>query len=150
MSNDDFWTAEEREALRDVPGLTAEEDDAVLDALAPFMAARERQASAGCCACHGPAAAARDDLAETLRLRSEALNRVAAENEALRARLAKVEALCDAPPLLMSGIERDLEREPRRRGGEVRYYPAHPGVGSSGCPGDNLTDWLDQLREALS
>ena len=39
----------------------------------------------------------RDDLAETLRLRSEALNRVAEENEALRARLAKALAEQEAP-----------------------------------------------------
>src|SRR5690606_19102946 len=40
--------------------------------------------------------AERDDLATTLRLRSEALNRVGEENEALRARLAKVEAVRDS------------------------------------------------------
>lgn len=40
------WTDAEREALRDVPGLTAEEDDAILDALAPSRAARDAQVAA--------------------------------------------------------------------------------------------------------
>lgn len=55
------WDEEAREALRAVPGLTAEEDDAILTALAPVVAAEVARAEA-----RGKVAALRavaDDLA---------------------------------------------------------------------------------------
>lgn len=112
------WSDAERDAVAKVvrPFMHLPVVDRVahvaLRALGPFVAAREAQAASGCCACHGPAAAERDQLAETLRLRSEALDRVVAENERLRADLdAAREAYSIANEQMAGATERAAERD---------------------------------------
>ena len=73
-----------------------------------------------------------------------------AERDALLAKVAAVEALADSPPLIVSAIEQDERRTPTGRGGIVRFTPATVGHGASGCPGDNVTGWLSDLRAALA
>src|SRR5690606_31223582 len=68
----------------------------------------------------------------------------------LREQLAKVEAAVETMPILLSAIERDLNRTPSARGGEVHFHPGTPKRGKCGCPGDNITRWLDELRAALT
>lgn len=63
--------------------------------------------------------------------------------------LAELRKLLEFEPLIVSAVRKDLERSPQERGGELRFLPSAPGYGASGCPGDNLTDWLDQLSGLL-
>lgn len=73
--------------------------------------------------------------------------------EAARARAevqaAVVAALRNAP-MIVTAVARDLERTPRGRGGILRLDPATEGYGASGCPGDALVAWRDELHAALS
>lgn len=66
------------------------------------------------------------------------------------ARLAAVEAAFENLPIFLSAIEKDQRRTPEGRGGEAHFIPATPGHGKSGCPGDNITRWLNEVRAALS
>lgn len=70
----------------------------------------------------------------------------AGEGEGLREALR---AVLDDEPLIVDAIRRDLERTPQGRGGELAAIPATPRHGRSGCPGDNLTGWIDRLRALL-
>ncbi len=89
-----------------------------------------------------------DDLA---RIANHAtIVRLYAERDALAARLAAVEAAFENLPIFLSAIEGDLRRTPKGRGGEAHFIPATPGHGKSGCPGDNITRWLDEVRAVLS
>ena len=63
---------------------------------------------------------------------------------------AAIEAWADSEPLIVHGIRRDMVRTPYGRGGELRFLPATLGHGMSGCPGDNLVAWLDELRAILA
>lgn len=58
-------------------------------------------------------------------------------------------AILDNEPLIVSGIRRDMEHTRFGRGGELRHYPATTGHGMSGCPGDNLIRWIDDLQALL-
>lgn len=72
------------------------------------------------------------------------------ERDELAARLAAVEAAFENLPIFLSAIEKDQRRTPKGRGGEAHFIPATPGHGKSGCPGDNITRWLNEVRAALS
>lgn len=74
----------------------------------------------------------------------------AAVEAILTARLAAVVALTQSEPMIVSGIRRDMDRTPAARGGEIRHLPGTDGWGKSGCPGDNIVDWFDDLRAALT
>jgi hypothetical protein len=51
--------------------------------------------------------------------------------------------------MLVRSMRRDMNRTPAGRGGDVRFTPATPGIGASGCPGDNIVaDW-DAAMAAL-
>ena len=63
---------------------------------------------------------------------------------------AAIEAWADSEPLIVHGIRRDMAQTPYGRGGELRFLPATSGHGMSGCPGDNLVAWLDDLRAILA
>lgn len=65
------------------------------------------------------------------------------------AREAALRALLADEPLIVHAIRRDLERTPSGRGGDLSVKPSTQGWGKSGCPGDNLTRWLDDLRALL-
>jgi hypothetical protein len=67
-----------------------------------------------------------------------------------RAKVARVEAALDNEPIIVAAIRRDLERNPDGRGGEIHFIPTTPGYGRSGCPGDNLSRWPDEIRAALA
>lgn len=66
-----------------------------------------------------------------------------------KARLAQVQVLAASEPMIVSGIRLDMAASPDGRGGELHHIPATVGHGKEGCPGDNLTEWFDQLREML-
>ena len=68
----------------------------------------------------------------------------------LRAVVEAVEALVESEPLIVHAIRRDTEQTPGGRGGALHFQPATPGWGGSGCPGDNVTRWLDDLRAAIA
>ncbi|WP_152970131.1 hypothetical protein [Frigoribacterium sp. RIT-PI-h] len=52
--------------------------------------------------------------------------------------------------MTIHGIERDLERTPNGRGGEIRHSPSTPGWGGSGCYGDYLLREWRELEDALA
>src|SRR5690606_15972872 len=80
----------------------------------------------------------------------EALALLRPDRDALAARLAAVEAAFENLPIFLSAIEKDQRRTPEGRGGEAHFIPATPGHGKSGCPGDNITRWLNEVRAALA
>ena len=73
-----------------------------------------------------------------------------AEVERLRAAHDRIRTALDNEALIVSGIRRDMEITPAERGGEVRHLPGTPRHGMSGCPGDNLIRWVDEVRAAAS
>lgn len=123
------WTLQEREAVgalmcpihagrREADCKRCSRLPDALDVLAPFVEAREAQASAGCCACHSPAVAEVDRLTTLLRLRTEALDRMLLQrDEAVaafkreRARVNRAEALACGPGEGMQPYAVDLDGE---------------------------------------
>jgi hypothetical protein len=59
-------------------------------------------------------------------------------------------AALDNEPLMISGIRRDMEITPKERGGVLHHQPGTPTHGGSGCPGDNLVRWVDDLRSLIA
>jgi hypothetical protein len=60
--------------------------------------------------------------------------------------------MSDNAPFSMTihAIQRDLERSPDGRGGEVHYQPSTAGIGGSGCFGDYLLKEWQELADALT
>lgn len=79
----------------------------------------------------------------------DAVERLTERAERAEGALARVEEAWRNRPLIVSGVLRDLEVNPSGRGGELHHVPSVEGWGKSGCPGDNLTAWVDELREAM-
>jgi hypothetical protein len=92
------------------------------------------------------------DPAEVAPIAMAAASRDAWRDRAERAEAAAAaaHALADSEPIIVSGIRRDMRMAPDARGGEIRHYPGMPNHGMSGCPGDNLIRWFDDLRAALA
>ena len=59
-------------------------------------------------------------------------------------------AILEDEPLLIGDIRRDLKDNPLGRGGAVHFQPTVEGRGGSGCPGDNITRWLDEIVTFLN
>ena len=93
--------------------------------------------------------------AATLKAAEAGRDRARSLAATLEAQLAQVEAALANEPLIVWAIRREMERSPGNRGGSLRHQPesfnAKTGrhFPASGCPGDNVTLWLDDLRAIL-